>query len=121
MGGFARREGRGGAYSFVACLSPLTIDHASLSRRSAVSLPNRDTSNISALITLFAYIYNMETFLLSHPLPVSPPWYGENSREQRWVFVCVGPAGSMHVTKEIDAKIRMAQGEVNTKCQVLFP
>ena len=25
--------GRGGAYSFVACLSHLTIDHASLSRR----------------------------------------------------------------------------------------
>ena len=42
----------GGAYSFVACLSHLTIDHASLSRRSTVLAPNRDTSNIWALITL---------------------------------------------------------------------
>ena len=46
----------GGAYSFVACLSHLTIDHASLSRRSTVPTPNRDTSNIWALITLFPYI-----------------------------------------------------------------
>ena len=46
----------GGAYSFVACcLSHLTIDHAFLSRRSTVPTPNRDTSNIWALITLFPY------------------------------------------------------------------
>ena len=42
----------GGAYSLVACLSHLTIDHASLSRRSTVPTPNRSTSNIWALITL---------------------------------------------------------------------
>ena len=30
----------GGAYSFAACLSHLTIDHASLSRRSTVPTPN---------------------------------------------------------------------------------
>ena len=36
----------GGAYSFVACLSHLTIDNASLSRRSTVPTPDRDTSNI---------------------------------------------------------------------------
>ena len=49
------REGgeRGGAYSFVACLSHLTIDHASLSRRSTGPTPNRHTSNIWALSTLF--------------------------------------------------------------------
>ena len=45
----------GGAYSFVACLSNLTIDHESLSRRSIVPTPNRDTSNIWALITLLPY------------------------------------------------------------------
>ena len=38
--------GGGGGYSSVACLSHLTIDHASLSRRSTVPTPNRDTSNI---------------------------------------------------------------------------
>ena len=46
----------GAAYSFVACLSHLTIDHASLSRRSTVPTPNRDTSNIWALITLHPHI-----------------------------------------------------------------
>ena len=35
----------GGTYSFVACLSRLTIDHASLSRRSTVLTPSRDISN----------------------------------------------------------------------------
>ena len=50
-----RAGGGGGAYSFVACLCHLTIDHASLSRRSAVPTPNRDTSNIWALITLLPY------------------------------------------------------------------
>ena len=50
------------AYSLVACLSPLTINHASLffffffSRRSTVPTPNRDTSNTLALITLLPYI-----------------------------------------------------------------
>ena len=42
--------GAGGAHlsHFVACLRQLTIDHASLSRRSTDPTPNRDTSNISA-------------------------------------------------------------------------
>ena len=38
--------GRAWAYFSVACLSHLTIDHASLSRRSTVPTPNGDTSNI---------------------------------------------------------------------------
>ena len=49
---------KGGAYSFVACLSHLTIPlttHASLSRRSTVPTPNRDTPDIRALITLLPY------------------------------------------------------------------
>ena len=46
----------GGAYSFVAGLSHLTIDHASLSRRSTVPTPSRDTSNIRALVTFIPYI-----------------------------------------------------------------
>ena len=40
-----RTEGRGGVYSFVACLSYSTIDHAPLSRRSTAPTPNRGTSN----------------------------------------------------------------------------
>ena len=46
-------SGGGGAYSYVACLSRLTIDHASFSRRRTVPTPDRDTSNVSALITIF--------------------------------------------------------------------
>ena len=50
-------EGRGGAYSFVACHSDFfPIDHEPLSRRSTAPTPNRDTSNIWALITLLSYI-----------------------------------------------------------------
>ena len=48
--------GVGGAYSFAACLSDLTIEHASLSRRRTLSTPNRDASNIRALSTIFPYI-----------------------------------------------------------------
>ena len=47
----------GGGCSFVDCLSHLTIDHASISRRSTVfPTPISDTSNIWALITLVPYI-----------------------------------------------------------------
>ena len=43
----------GGGYSFVAWLSHLIVDHASLSRRTTALTPNRDTtSNIRAFITL---------------------------------------------------------------------
>ena len=46
--------------SFVAWLSHLTIDHASLSRRSTVPTPNRDTSNILELITFFSRVITYE-------------------------------------------------------------
>ena len=49
----ARRGGRGGAHSFVACLSHLIIDHSSHSRRSTVPTPTRDSSNIWTLSTAF--------------------------------------------------------------------
>ena len=49
-------EGGRGAYSFVACLSHLTNEHASLSRRGIVPSPNRDTFNIWALVALSPYI-----------------------------------------------------------------
>ena len=55
LGVRVRVMGAGGGYSFVACLGHLTIDHASLSRGSTVPTPNRDTSNIWALITLLSY------------------------------------------------------------------
>ena len=42
----------GGGVSFVECLGHVTVDHASLSRRSTVPAPNRDTSNTWALITI---------------------------------------------------------------------
>ena len=61
----------GGAYSFVACLSHLTIDYASLWRRSIVPTPNRDTSKIWALIALLPYT-TYKLFVLSYPRPVSP-------------------------------------------------
>ena len=38
-----------GRYSFAACLSLLTIDHASLSRGGTVPTPNTDTSNVRVL------------------------------------------------------------------------
>ena len=62
--------GWGGWYSYFARLGYLTIDHASLSRRSTVPTPNRDASNIWALIT--SSIHYIETVCLSYPRPVSP-------------------------------------------------
>ena len=47
--------GDGDGYSFLACRGHLTIDHASLSRRSTVPTPDRDTCNILALTTLLPY------------------------------------------------------------------
>ena len=51
-------------YSLVTCFSHLTTDHASLSRRSTVPTPNRDTSNVWALVTFFS-IYYTKTVCLS--------------------------------------------------------
>ena len=62
---------RGGAYSFVAWLGHLTIDHASLWRRSTGPTRNRDTSSIFARITFFS-IYHIKVFRLPCPLPDSP-------------------------------------------------
>ena len=50
------RSADGGAYSLVACLDHSTIDHASLSRRRTVPIPNRDNSKIWALVTFFSHI-----------------------------------------------------------------
>ena len=44
----------GGRTHLFSCLSSLTIDHASLSGRSTVPTPNRDTPNTQAIITLFS-------------------------------------------------------------------
>ena len=65
-----RWRGAGGAYSFVAYLSHLTIDHASLSRHGAPFLLLIETSNIWTLITLLPYI--TKTVRLSYSRPVSP-------------------------------------------------
>ena len=63
------RDGGGGegGYSFVACLSHLTIDHASLMRRGTVLTPDRDTSNIWVLSALLPYTTSK---LFVHPIPV---------------------------------------------------
>ena len=62
---------RGEAYSFVACLGHLTIDHASLSRWSTVPNPNRETSNIMGAHYASSTHYT-EAVCLSYPRPVSP-------------------------------------------------
>ena len=49
----------GGAYSCIACLSHMTIDHASLSRRSTVSTPNRDTSNNWGVVYPIGEMYSI--------------------------------------------------------------
>ena len=54
--------GGGGGYAFAACLSRLTLDHASLSRRSTVPTPNRDTANVWALIMFLSCVLH-ERFL----------------------------------------------------------
>ena len=65
----------GGVYSFVACHSPLTIDHASLWGRSTAPTSTRDTCNICcnvwALIMFFSthYLYVLRLFF------VSPSWF----------------------------------------------
>ena len=59
-----------GAYSFVACFGRLTIDHASLSRRSTVPTPNRHLQQSGANYVLS--IHYIGTFHLSYALPVSP-------------------------------------------------
>ena len=61
----------GKGFAFVACLSHLTIAHASLSRRSTVPAPNRGASNIWAFITLCGIFYIREN-IVSYLLPVRP-------------------------------------------------
>ena len=52
---FLGRSGGGWRTHLLVCLCHLAIDHASLSRRSTVPTPNRDNSNIWALLTLLPY------------------------------------------------------------------
>ena len=55
-GGRQHQGPRGGAaHSFDVCLTHFTIDHAPLASRGTVHTPNRDTSNIWALVTLLPY------------------------------------------------------------------
>ena len=59
--------GGGGAYSFLACLSNLTIDHTPLWRRSTVPTPSRGTSNNSALITFLPCVVMIHNFVCLYP------------------------------------------------------
>ena len=55
-----------------ACFRRLTIGHASLSRRSTVPTPNRDTSNIGRSLR-FSHRYCVQKqFAYFYPLPVAP-------------------------------------------------
>ena len=49
-------SGHVGAYSFVACLSHLTIDHASLSRQSTTPTPARHLQHLGAHYVFFFHI-----------------------------------------------------------------
>ena len=62
------RGGEGGAYSFVARLNQLAVDHASLSRRSTAPIPTRET-NIWALSAFLSYV-TYAVLSLSHPSPL---------------------------------------------------
>ena len=59
------RRGGGEAYSFVACLSHLTIDHASLPRRSTVPTPNRHLQQLGAHYASSTYHIEMVLLILS--------------------------------------------------------
>ena len=61
----------GGGYSFVACLSHLTIDYAFLSRRSTVPTPQKRHLQHLGAHYVFSVCY-IGTFCLSCPLAVSP-------------------------------------------------
>ena len=61
---------RGEACSFVACLSHLTIDHASLSRRGTAPTPNINLQHLGAHYA--SSIYYTEIVYLSYPLAISP-------------------------------------------------
>ena len=58
-----RSYNRGG-YSFVACLSHLTIHHAPFPRRSTDPSPNRDTPKIWGLMTFFSHILDGKLLLI---------------------------------------------------------
>ena len=63
----ARRRG-GGAHSFVACLSHLAIDHASLSRRSTVPTPTpRETPPTFGRSLRFFHILHRNLLLTVSP------------------------------------------------------
>ena len=72
--------GRG--YPFVACLSHCTIDHAPLSRRRTVPTPNRDTSNIWALITFFPCITGLRGGKITDGFLISFVCFSSNYRNQ---------------------------------------
>ena len=56
--------------TFVACLSNMTTDHASFSRRSSVPTPNRHLQHLGAHDA--SSIYYTGSVSLSYPCPVSP-------------------------------------------------
>ena len=62
----------GEAYSFVACLSRMTIDHASLARRSTVPTLKRHLQHVGILPYIPYITQERFTLYISYPRPVSP-------------------------------------------------
>ena len=68
-GGACEADGIG----FVAYLSRLAVDYASLSRRSTVPTPIRDTSNSWALSTMFIFPHVIHIIHGRSRMPIDPP------------------------------------------------
>ena len=94
-----------GAYSFVACISPLTICHASLSRRSTVPTPNKYTSKIWVLITFFPYItYKPFAYLITFLFRrLWPPYISEDDRDRFFAtrYYLVSQTSPCHIHSSI--------------------
>ena len=67
LGGGEGRGGGGGAYSSVACLSNLTIDPASLSRRNTVPTPIKETPATFGRSLRFFHILHRNCLLILSP------------------------------------------------------
>ena len=96
-----RTDGGGGRTRLLLTLSHLTLDHASLSRRSTVPTPNRDTANIWALITFFSICY-IETFLLfRRPWPPSTSRRVLYTKRRTHVTRGMGERGRIHSARSL--------------------
>ena len=81
----------GGGTRLLLAFSDLTFDHASLSRRSTVSSPNRHLQRLGAryvfvFVLFFFHMLHKERFACLVPFPVWPFWVYHVSRRITIVF-----------------------------------